>query len=122
MQICEEQVGADGTGDEDCELKVVVVEECVTLESAKASGKYIAIQEDGNVQIITELGPSTHFTPSSAVKEPPAKDKTPPANEVEQKPEEQAEKAEEQAEKADDKPEEKEEVEAKEEEQSPTES
>lgn len=114
VQICEEQVGADGTGDEQCELKVVVVEECVTLESVKASGQYIAVQEDGSVHTTTDLGPSAHFTPSSAVKEAEAKAETPPADEVEQKTEEQAEKA-------DDKPEEKEDVEAKEE-QSPTES
>lgn len=111
VKICEGQVGADGTGDEHCELKVVEIEGCVTFESVKTSGQYVAFQEDGTVQTATEVGPSAHFTPSSAVKQETTKAATPPADEVEDK----ADK------KADDKPEQQEEVEDKEE-QSPTES
>lgn len=111
VQICEGQVGADGTGDEHCELKVVEIEGCVTFESVKTSGQYIAVQEDGSVQTSTEVGSSAHFTPSSAVQQETAKAATPPADEVEDKADE----------KADDKPEQQEQVEDKEE-QSPTES
>lgn len=114
VQICEGQVGANGTGDEHSELKVVEIESCVTFESVKTSGQYLAVQEDGTAQTVTELAPSAHFMPSSPVKQETAKEATPPADEAEDKADEKAD------EKADDKPEQQEEVEDKE--QSPTES
>lgn len=116
VKVCEGQVGADGTGDEHCELKVVEIEGCVKFKSVKTSGHYVAVQEDGTVQTATEVSPAVHFTPSFAVKQETAKAATPPADEVvEDKADEKAD------EKADDKPEQQEEVEDKEE-QSPTES
>jgi hypothetical protein len=70
LQISEDQVGADGTGDELSELKVVDAKDGhVAFESVKTEGKYIAVQEDGSVQTSAELDASTHFTASSAVKE-----------------------------------------------------
>ena len=71
IQISEDKVGGDGTGDELSELKVSGTEEGVAFESVKTSGQFIAVQEDGSVQTATESGPSTLFTPSAVVKEEP---------------------------------------------------
>ena len=81
LQLGEEQVGADGTGDELSELKVIETKEgCVAFESVKTAGRYISVGEDGSVQPATELGASTNFTPYSAVKkeepEPAAAEQT----------------------------------------------
>lgn len=84
VQISEGQVGPDGTGDELSELKVVETEEgCVAFESAKTAGQFIAVQEDGSVQTVTELGPSTHFTPVKVEETATATEATP--TEVEEK-------------------------------------
>ena len=85
LQISEDQVGADGTGDELSELKVIDAKDGhVAFESVKTAEKYIAVQEDGSVQTAAELGPPTHFTASSAVKEETAASEATPAVVVEE--------------------------------------
>ena len=66
VQIREGAVEGCGTGDELSELKVADCSEgLVSLESAKTTGQFIAVNEDGSVQLATETGPSAHFTVSS---------------------------------------------------------
>ena len=72
LHLGEEEVGA---GDEASELKVLEEKDgCVAFESATTEGRYISVGEDGSVQPGSELGPSTHFTPSSAEKKEEAKE------------------------------------------------
>ena len=70
VQISEDQVGVNDSGDELSELTVVEADGgCVAFESVKTGGRYICAQKDGSVETATELGPSTHFTVCSAAKQ-----------------------------------------------------
>ena len=62
LQIKEGQLAADETEGELSKLKVTEAEGCVVLESTQTAGQYVAAQEDGSGQVVSELTTAAHFS------------------------------------------------------------
>ena len=62
LQIKEDQLAADEKEGELSDLKVTEAESCVVLESTQTPGQYVAAQEDGSGQVVSELSPAAHFS------------------------------------------------------------